>query len=369
MSKVRHFALAAAVSLVGGACTPTDMPVVSRPLTRAERLTADWDSLFERRELTLTTPESEKPIQRIGRVFMTATDNILVPDLANNRVLVLDSVGHRLQSLALPVPPTAVESPSMIFISEGLHAYMWVPAKLKLMEYDLRGQRAIREVPLPAPVTDLLPVDSTGFLVYSPAAPEGVLRRVDLRGVLVRAALPIQNEGVRLFHGRTQNGGMSALNDTTVALIEPSRYAVHLIKKSLEGGESELGDSTSTTSFQARPFPDSLRPTEQGKAHTAWWNSFRHADRPFAFQDSLILFSHFASRGIYQARYQISIATTRGVLLADGVDVPEGGRVLGVRGRTVIVGVPPRLANKLDSLTPYRLIRFVARRASPVPVH
>jgi len=322
---------------------------------------AQWDSAFAGREVPFTFEQGELPIQRIGRVFLDQRGQILIPDIRADRILVLDSLGERRGVLRLPHPPTPAESPSTIYVTDALVACFYVPAKATLMVYDLKQQQLVRSMTVRGGVSDIVPVGTDAFLVYSPGYDGGVVRRIAADGRELSAALPISDAGARGFHGRTQNGGMTLLGDTAVAVVEPEQFAVHILNTELTQGVTFVGDTTDPLSFAIKPFPASLSPNDLTKGHTTWWNSFRHPDRVFVLADSLLLVSHYVSEGLWKGRYMVTMLTQRGELVASGLEVPFGGRVLAARGAHVIVGVPPRLTGTA-LLSPYRIFRYTLRR-------
>lgn len=349
-------AMAGATMLLG--CESRGTALTAERMRGGNVIVRNWDELFRGYEIPFAAPEGERPIQRIGRVTLNREAEVIVPDVRANRLLVLDTLGARRAVLSLPIPPSPVETPSAIAMGDQRLAHLFIPAKGMVVVHDIVANRVVRRINVDGPVTDLLPMADSGYVLYSPSHPDGVVRRVDRNGRLIRAALPIVDERVRIFHGRTQNGGIAALGDTAILVVEPSRFALHRLKSSLRGGVSYFGDSTSDAAFYAKAMPPELAPDDLKKQHSIWWDSFRHADRPFVLQDSLVLVSHYTSRGLWKSTYQVSIVTMQGELIAEGMSVPYGGRVIGVRGRTVIVGVPPRLLASGDSLSAYRLFQF-----------
>lgn len=349
---LRVLPLVALLSACEGVATTSDR------LLAISDAPSSWEQVFSGQEVALNFYEGERPIQRLGRVVISDSAELIVPDVRANRLLVLDTLGERRRVVALPVPPSPVEMPSAVVVDQQDVVHSYVPAKGKIVVFDIATKRVVREVHVEGPVTDLIPTANSGYFLYNPSNPDGVVRLVDQNGRVIRAVLPIADDGVRVFHGRTQNGGMVAVGDTAIAVIEPGHYAVHRFESALRRGVSFYGDSSSASSFRARALPADLSPSDLKKAHAVWWDSFRHPDRPFVLQDSLLLISDYSSRGLWESMFKVSIVTSRGEIIADGLEVPNGGRVIGVRGRTVIVGVSPRVIGTSDSLSAYRLFRY-----------
>lgn len=331
----------------------SEMKESDRPLAKA------WDEAFrEEEEIRLELPENRAGLLRISQVLVRSDGKLVIPDGRAKRILLLEPDGRlskQLQGgekgeLKLSILRTAALSEDddiLVFDPDG----GWVTV-LEAPEY-----RQVQRFQIAVTAARLVPLPDGSLGVYSPTS-ERVFQRFDRKGNRLGVAYPVHNERLRIFHARVQTGGLTRSSNGLVG-IHPAAFELVRMSPTLEVKEVLRAPKDSRWQPFPRTMPDNLSPYKQTPAHEAWWDTFDHIGSIHCIGGDHVLVTVFSSNGLREWRERVNIyrLDEGGELVAGGLEVPHGGRIVGTGGGHVYVARDARLGED-ESLEPAELYRY-----------
>lgn len=242
------------------------------------------------------------------------------------------------------------------------HLFVYDPDGDWITELSWPALRPVNRFQLPhnVGVNDIAPLRDGSVVTYDPAGEDGAFKRFDRTGRQLASVHPIQDERLRIFHGRVRGGGMTRDSADDVFGILPSTFEVVHLGQDLRVRELFRTAPGDRWASDSRPFPAQLDPYDYRPAHAAWWDSFTHIGRPFVVAPGILLVTVFTSHGIGQSEDFVNVYRTDGHTVAEGLRVPDGGHVVGAAAGRVFVARNARLAGS-DSVSNLALYSYRLR--------
>jgi hypothetical protein len=351
----RFAALFGLVSIV--ACGPPP----SRELTVSGTIPTSWDEVFSGGEpIDLELPPDGPPLLKIGQIAILPEGGFVVPDARGKRILVFDRDGGLAREIHAgeggEVEATVIRA---VTLDPRGRLLVFDPDGNRITVLPIDGGPPLPAFEISVPAADLVALPDETIVAYSPGETRA-FHRFDREGNRLGDAYRVRDEDLRIFHGRVQTGGVARAQDGEIFGIHPTAFELVRLSPDLE--VLELLRSGEGNRWQPSPpdFPDGLSPFDYTPRHEAWWDSFVHIGRIHALLDDVLAVTVFSSRTLWAGTESVNLYRTDGETLALGLRVPREGRVVGAKGREVLVARDASLGDD-DTLKPLALYRYRVR--------
>jgi hypothetical protein len=215
--------------------------------------------------------------------------------------------------------------------------------------------------------SSILPLRDGRVAIYSARGQvdeRSVFELFDIQGRRLAVAHPVEDDALRIFHGRVQTGGLVAASaDGDLIGVHPAKFEFVRMSSDLQILEFLRPRGSQPWSQDPAPFPDGLDPYAYEPPHERWWDTFTHIGSPFTVEDSIVLLSLWQSRGMADTSNVANLYRLPGDLLAAGLTVPHGGRIVGAGAGAVYVARNAVLRNG-GSIEPLEIYEYTLRRAA-----
>jgi hypothetical protein len=334
-----------------------------------ERPLQEWDQVFTERKIDLRVPRSGPPLLAIRNMIVGGSGQLFVPDGGGGkRLLSFDSAGSLIREFEAGKDlKVSIIGALAIDAKDNLFAYD--PANGTVTVLASPDYAMARRFRLRTSVSELLVLEDGSLVVYYPSDKKGAFKKFDAAGAPLGAVHPIRGDKLRIFHGRTQNGGIARDADGGLFGMVPSTFEIVRLSSDMKEQEILRGAAGDTWAPNAPEFPMQLNPYGYRPAHIKWWDSFRHVGRPYVLSPGVLLVTLFNSHGLHGSQDFANIYRTDGRIVAEGLPVPHDGRVVAAGEGKVYVAQDAHVGAG-DAVIPlslyeYRLRDSLASRISP----
>lgn len=351
--------LAALMAAVGCDRQPPVHAMTVAAAGETGRLANAWDDLFAESPVRLLLPWGAAVPQRVARINVGPDGSMFVPDGRARRILHFAPDGRLVQEITggkdfelRYLGATALDQEGNLFVYDPGRGRVTV---LRRPTYTVASQ-----IPLLGSVNDIVPLADGGLVAYDPADAAGAFKLINRKGRQVEATRPITDTKLRIFHGRTQNGGVTRDASGDLFGILPSTFELVRLSPDLDVREVLRRPPGDPWAPNAPPFPAHLNAFSYRPEHERWWDSFTHIGRPYALAPGVLLVTVYKSRGLGTAQEFVNLYTSDGRVLAEGLPVPHEGHVVGAANGSVYVFRDTHLVAG-DSLAPPEFYRASLR--------
>ncbi len=323
-----------------------------------------WEDVFIGRTLDLQIPEPE--LLHVNRVAIGSRGQLYIPRGGSARtVLELDRDGRLMNEIqvgvggAYSIFTVDPEDNLVLFAPDGDGGWVTV-----LSGQDGRVLRRFRISSWPAALLALRDGTIVTYsAVWAPGSSEKVFELFNQNGRRVEAAHRVQDDTLRIFHGRVQTGGIVQLsNGGDLIGLHPAAFELVRLSPNLEVLELLRAPRNDPWAPHPPGFPPGLDPYDYRPPHEEWWDSFLHIGSPFALTSDILVVSLWVSRGMADTKNLANIYRVTGELLARGLIVPHDGRIIGAAGGVVYVVRNASLSDGGDgSAEPLELYEYTLR--------
>ncbi|HEX6902994.1 MAG TPA: 6-bladed beta-propeller [Thermoanaerobaculia bacterium] len=296
----------------------------------AVKAPANWEDLAgSPRRLDLQYPNLADELMTLPYILVDSAGNLIVPHAAKGKLLVFDPTGKLVREIG-----RKGQGPGEF----NLLSHAALDSGGRLVAYDADGRRFSvfsagtyqyeGSFHAPSPVTEIASLQD-GLALYSPYK-EQVITKIGVDGKVIREALSADRERLRLFLCRFQNGGVVEDGEGGVFGIYPESFTIFRFDKNLNP-VSRLNGGTAEWRPDSPVFPESLSPYGYTPAHLRWWDSHLHVDDIFNVSPNLIAVTLYKSNGPSSAGWYLNLYTKEGEILAEGLTVPQQGRIVAAK--------------------------------------
>jgi len=179
---------------------------------------------------------------------------------------------------------------------------------------------------------------------------EHIVNKYDKTGTVINRGYHHNNEWLRLFTARFQEGGITkSFNENLFYLIYPSEeFSIYEID--YDFNINKVIKSEKQTKFRPhiRNIPNHLSPYEYTEEHINWWKSFPHIIRLYTLEPNYIVVLMYEMITINTWVFYLNIYTCDGVSITEGLPIPENARIIGTLGSNLLVTYDIKSEDRVD---------------------
>lgn len=297
----------------------------------APALDGSWQALLrERRLIDLECSGPDEQLLRIYHILIDDSDNLIISDNQNGKILVFTSSGRLLHAVG-----KKGQGPGEF----SLLGHTALDAEGRLVAFDIQSSRFSyfeppgfgysRSFQVAAPVSQVVALKD-GLAYYTPYNPD-LVTKIDLAGKTMASALSANSRALRLFLARFQNGGISTDGEGGLYAIYPETFTIFHLDNNLRTISRIEGGGSSRWRPDSPLFPDTLSPYLYTPSHQRWWDSHLHVDRVFDIGRDLLGVTLYKSKGLASLGWYLNLYSKKGEVIAEGLPVPHAGRVVAAK--------------------------------------
>lgn len=312
-------------------------PVVQLAATDGEVL-GKWEDAFVGGELELEIPG--RNLLTIGQVVIGSDGDLYIPAGSGTEPTILrfSPDGHLVSEI--PVHESGAFSAFAVSPDDST-LFVFDPLDRKVIVLKNPSGDVLRHFQLPTWPSAIVPLPDGTLVTYSTVGDRSgrVFERYSHGGRRLAASHRVDDDALRIFHGRVRTGGVVQVSDGGLIGVHPNAFEFVRLSPDLEVVEVlRPPQKINTWAKQPPSFPAGLDPYEYRPTHEQWWDSFLHIGHPFALTSDLLLVTVWMSRGMAEAQNFANVYTSDGTVVAEGLRVPHDGRIVGAgRGRVFVV--------------------------------
>ncbi|HSR69626.1 MAG TPA: hypothetical protein VLU25_16970 [Acidobacteriota bacterium] len=318
---------------------------------------SSWDEVFgSAQQMVLEIPWEREIV--VKDVLLDSRANLFLNDYRNDRIVMLDPSGQLIRQIAPPggfsrLRTIALDANDnlMAFDTDGK-----VVTSFAAPDYQTASSYSVESV-----VAEFFPAGSDGDIIAFCPTDSSYLSRFDSTGRLIESTFRPRDEDIGTFLKRVQSGGLAGGSGSEgFYFIYPEEFAIYHYDAHLNL-QRVLKSEPSEWRPALKDFPDDLSPFDYKPAHKDWWDSHSaHVGDLFMPREDVLAVTLSKGSGLSSENWFLNLYSREGLVLAEGLPVPHGGRIVGASGGWVFVATAPYLADD-GSLRPASLWRHPLR--------
>ena len=326
----------------------------------------DWSGLFSgERTIALQPPDEDPGAFQIAKVLVDSNGNLVVPDSKKRRVLFFASSGEFVRAVGKEGEgPGEFGFLRTLALDSQDNLYVFDLNEHRLHVFEAPDYRFSQSFGLSTYLSAFFLDPAGGIIAYYPTAKD-VLKKFDPQGNLVAKAFRPEREDIAIFLSRIQTGGIIGTPLGEVLLIHPDSFVIYHYDGNLKGKRILRSESHSKWRPRMPDFPESLSPRTEGPEHKEWWDSHLHIGGIYWLGNDLLAVTLYSIKGGDPRIWYLNLYTMQGRAIAEGVAIPQQGRVVGSSEDLIYVATQPALDQdgsvRPSSLREYRLRKIVMR--------
>lgn len=356
--------VAAMTALVCTACSGPSVDSAGQRIEfTATPLATQWDEVFEPGiPIELEAPSDGPELLAVTHLSVTSDGLLAIPNGRGHRILIYSPEGALVREVGRKGQgPGEFNVLSTIVFDDADN----------LLAFDADGRRLSvltppdytfsHSVTIESPASRIAASQPGRVLVYTPYAEE-VLFLIDLEdGHMIRSTLRPEDEELQVFLGRVHTGNAQAdpFRGGFWAFY-PERYAIYHYDDELSQTTRIEGGPTSSWRVSTPAFPSNLNAYDYQAAHRRWWDAQLQPIGVRILDRDLLAVTLYQSVDLRAEAYFLNLYRPDGTVVAEGLETPFAGRVIGAHAGTVYLGIDATL-DESGELQPFRLLSYRIR--------
>lgn len=323
-----------------------------------DKLFKKWDELFHSHEvINFSFPDPKKELLSICGLAMNSKGEYFINDCRAKEIIQFDSKGNFVRYIGRKGEgPGEFQLPGNLFLDKEDNLFLQCVEKLSLNVYSSPNYLFLKQISLKSSCRDIIMTPEENFIIYSLYLADGVLRKYDKEGRILKKGFTPSNEKLRVFMARFQPAGLADIPGQGFLFIYSAEYAIYFYDYNLKLKKTYIPKSFSGFYPQAPDFPPELSPYEFSSEHSRWWDKFLHPGELYYLKDKFFVVELLKSEGL-GGKFYVNFHDLNGNTYAKGLEVPYNGMIIYAKDDYLYVGEESKFGED-DKILPPRLHRY-----------
>lgn len=281
-------------------------------------------------------------------ILVTTKGKFILPDPYTKQIYIFDSEGNFIKSIGNSGRgPGEFEYIRRIKLDNFDNLWVYDPSQLRLSVFSAPDYYFLKSIKVTQRFSDFIVTEDSKVIVYSTLS-DNLISHFNDGGAINQQYFSVKDKLKRIFLGRFQDGGLTyGFDNKSFFVVYPGEFGIR--KYSIDGILlSNITTLTIGKNQKFRPitpkFPEKLDPYNYTYEHEEWYNSFLNISQIFVVHPDILLLTLY-DNVTSKVKFFTNIYTQDGQVLAEGITLPNEGRIIGTNIDRVFIATDEKMLN------------------------